>query len=278
MIIAILACHDRRAMTERALRGLLRSAAAADVNLRAVLYDDGSSDGTADAARAILPGEALEVLQGTGDAFWARSMAAAERRALETAGDDDLLLWLNDDVSLHDDALLDLLAVVDGRRDRIAVGATTDPDSDAMNYGGYVRSGPHPLRFRRVVPVEPARPVDTFNGNCVLVPVPAARRIGGIEGGYSHSLADIDYGLRANAAGVVPLLNPRPVGTCPSHPPSSRKPLLVEWAAFRSVKGGGHPASMRRILRRVRPRTWPLFFAWSCTAWWLRALGGRIGG
>lgn len=278
MIVAILACHDRRTLTERALRSLRTGAERAGAELKVVLFDDGSTDGTADAARAILPAEALEVLQGPGDAFWAKGMATAERRALQQAGDDDLLLWLNDDVSLHDDAIEQLLVVLDGRKDRIAVGATTDPSDGTMNYGGYVHVGPHPLKFRHLEPEGGPFPVDTFNGNCVLVPAPAARRIGGIEGGYSHGLADIDYGLRANRAGVVPLLVPRPVGTCPSHPPAARRPVLAEWAAFRSIKGGGHPASMRTVLRRARPRTWPVYFGWSYTTWWLRAARDRLPG
>lgn len=277
MIVALLACHDRRALTERALSSLRVSAARAGADLRVVLFDDGSTDGTADAARALLPDGALEVLQGPGDAFWARGMSLAERRALATAEDDDLLLWLNDDVQLHEDAVPQLLRVLEGRRDRIVVGATTDPVTGEPNYGGYAHVGPHPLRFRHVALEDRPVPVDTLNGNCVLVPVPAARRLGGIEGTYSHALADIDYGLRANAAGIVPVLAPRPVGTCPSHGPAARRTLRAEWASFRSVKGGGHPASMRRVLRRVRPRTWPVWFLWSYTTWWLRAGRARIG-
>lgn len=276
MIIAILACHDRRAMTERALTSLAASAAHAGVDLRAVLFDDGSTDGTAEAARATLPAGSLEVLQGTGDAFWAKGMSIAEQHALSAASDADLLLWLNDDVELHLDALPSLLRVLDGRTDRLAVGATTDPISGDLNYGGYRHVGPHPLRFRHVELQDRAVQVDTLNGNCVLVPVPAARRVGGIEGTYSHALADIDYGLRANAVGIVPLLAPHPVGACPSHGPAARRSLRAEWAAFRSVKGGGHPGSMKKVLRRVRPRTWPFWFLWSYTTWWLRALRAAV--
>ena len=276
MIVAIVACHDRRALTERALSSLMRSAEAAGRQLRVVLFDDGSTDGTAEAARALMPEGALRVITGSGSDFWAKGMAAAEREALADAADTDHLLWLNDDVTLDVDAVPMLLATVGTRTDRIAVGATTDPATGAVNYGGYVRSGAHPLRFRHLELADPPRPVDTFNGNSVLVPVPAARRIGGIEGTYSHGLADIDYGLRANATGVVPLLAPRAVGTCPSHPPRPRRPVLEEWRAFRSVKGGGHPASMQRVLRRLRPRTWPVFFAWSYTTWWIRAVRGSV--
>ncbi|MFD1720165.1 glycosyltransferase family 2 protein [Amnibacterium endophyticum] len=277
MIIAILACHDRRTLTERALVSLRTAAEEAGVDVRAVLFDDGSTDGTADAARAVMPPGSLEVLQGSGDAFWAKGMATAEAHALSTAADTDLLLWLNDDVHLHPDALSMLLQVLDARTDRIAVGATTDPNSGDVNYGGYEHIGPHPLRFRHVELGDRPQPLDTLNGNCVLVPVPAARRLGGIEGTYSHALADIDYGLRANAAGITPLLAPRPVGTCPSHGPSARRTLRAEWAAYRSVKGGGHPASMRQVLRRVRPRTWLFWFLWSSASWWLRALRSRVG-
>ncbi|WP_375400959.1 glycosyltransferase family 2 protein [uncultured Amnibacterium sp.] len=278
MITALLACHNRRSLTEQALRDLRAGAEHAGRDVRVVLFDDGSTDGTAEAARAVMPEGSIDVLEGDGDAFWARGMATAEAHALRSLGDGDLLLWLNDDVRLDSDALSVLLAALDGRRDHLVVGATIDPATRRVNYGGYVRSGPHPLRFRHQQPDGAVRPIDTLNGNCVLVPVPAARRIGGIEGTFSHGLADIDYGLRARRAGVQPVLAPRSIGTCPSHPTSPRRPALVEWAEFRSVKGGGHPTSMRRILRRVAPRTWPLFFAWSYAAWWLRTARSHLAG
>ena len=43
--------------------------------------------------------------------------------------------------------------------------------------------------------------VDAMNGNLVLVPRPTAERMGGIDGKFSHALADIDYATRARRLG-----------------------------------------------------------------------------
>lgn len=272
-IAVILACHDRRALTVRALEGVRASADAAGVDAVLTVFDDGSTDGTA-AALAALPFP-VDRIAGDGSAYWARGMALAERRALTTAGDADALVWLNDDVDLDPDAVGRLIAAAATHPGAILVGAVREPDG-RTSYSGYRRRGRHPLRLGEVQPDERTQPLDTFNGNLVLVPMPVVRRLGRIDGGFAHQLADVDYGFRARRAGIAVLLAPGTFGVCPTNPPRASRGALADWRDYRSPKGGGHAASMRRALRRSAPLTWPVWMLQTSALWWLRAAGRAL--
>lgn len=270
-----MACFNRRETTVRCLTALHRAAASIGSDVHVYLLNDGSTDGTADAVRA----SELEVtvLQGDGGFFWAKSMAAAETAAVTDSAEADVLLWLNDDVTLDEDALRRLLATHRERPDAIVVGAVRDPDSGDTTYTGLDRSGWHPLSFTPVSP-SPTDLVaaDTFNGNVVLIPVSAQRSIGPIDGAFSHALADIDYGLRAGQSGVDIFVAPGTVGTCARNPALPRLPLLQDWERFRGAKGGSNKASTTRFLTRHAPHRRRLAQSLSTVQWWRRALQSRI--
>ena len=92
-VYVLLPVHNRRAVTERFVRGLLEQTCR-DVHL--VLIDDGSSDGTADAVTALLPG--TTVIRGTGSWWWAGSLQQGYRwLARRGPSERDVVLIANDD-------------------------------------------------------------------------------------------------------------------------------------------------------------------------------------
>ncbi len=95
-LVALIASHNRRDRTLACLTALFDQDVSA-VDVEAVLVDDGSTDGTAHAARAL--SDKVSVLRGDGSLYWARSMALAEEQA--SRGRPEYLLWLNDDVVLE---------------------------------------------------------------------------------------------------------------------------------------------------------------------------------
>lgn len=268
----ILACYNRRELTVRALRSLTEAASRGGLELDVTVFDDGSTDGTDVAVHELLP-EAT-VLYGDGDAFWASSMAQAERAVLSKPGvrDSDVVLWLNDDVVLDADAIERMVWHLSAYPDAILVGATRDPVTGEMTYSGMKRAGCHPLRFAPLEPGSGIVAIDTFNGNIVAVPVTVARRLGGIDGEYSHALADIDYGLRCRQLGVEVLLMPGTLGVCPRNPDMPLRPVRVSWRRFTGPKGGGNFGSLTRYLRKAAPRTWYAWTAATYGVWWARAL------
>jgi GT2 family glycosyltransferase len=246
------------------------AARAANVTASFTVFDDGSTDGTS-TALANLQTEVRQ-LRGDGSAFWAQSMARAEQDVLEnqSCADEDFLVWLNDDVRLDETALVRLKQVLEDHPNSVVIGATRDRTSLRTTYSGMKRSGMHPLRFDLVEPSSRSQNVETFNGNLVLVPVGIARLIGGIDGGFSHALADIDYGLRCGRLGIELLLAPGTHGVCDRNPMEPKQNVRMDWQRFIGSKGGGNFQSLRRILRKGHPMTWPLFILSSYGMWWLR--------
>lgn len=266
----IIACHNRKALTLRAVEQAVAAAERSGIEISFTVYDDGSRDGTADGLRTLTG--SIQVLSGDGSAFWARSMALAERTVLETRADavDEFIVWLNDDVDLDVASFGAIRGVIEHNRGAVVVGAMRDPLTSAVTYSGLKRSGLHPLGFRVVAPSAETQTVETFNGNLVIVPIAIARKLGGIDSGFSHALADIDYGLRCRRAGVAVLLAAGTQGTCARNAVPLRGSALNDWRAFKSPKGGGNYSSMRRILRKTNARTWGLFLAASYCLWWAR--------
>lgn len=268
----VLACHNRRDVTVRAISTFAHGATVAGADADFIVFDDGSADGTAEALAALeLP---VSRIMGDGSAFWARGMAEAEKHVL-SAHPDGYVVWLNDDVELDGDALEVALAAAAAVPSAVLVGAMRAPGTGQLTYSGLRRAGFHPLNFAPVTPDGRLQPVETFNGNLVLVPVEVARKLGGIDGLFAHAYADIDYGVRARDAGFEVLLLPRVVGSCARNPVQSQARILDDWRAFVDVKAGDYQ-SMKRILRKWHARTWLGYIALTYLLWWIRRLASFV--
>jgi GT2 family glycosyltransferase len=261
-IVALLACHNRKEMTLRCLDSFY--AQTFDVQrpeLEAIVVDDGSTDGTGEAVAVRF--RSARVIEADGTLFWARAMQVAESHAI--ASRPEFLLWLNDDVTLEASALDRLLATADTYRDAIIVGALRDFDTGAITYSGVIRSRWHPLRTRLLVPGGRAIEAETFNGNVVLVPRRVYELVGSIDGTFSHSQADFDYGLRARKAGFSVIVAPGTAGVCRRGGQQGTfldrsLPLRERWRLSQSPTGLPM-RSHARFLRRHGGRLWPLFWA-----------------
>ena len=262
-ISVLMASFNRRQKTMTAIASIIDSATRCSaIQLSIVLVDDDSKDGTG-AAAARVPG--VHVLRGTGSLYWAGSMARAEVYALKQQTP-DVLLWFNDDVILDDDALARLARAAESRPGSILIGAMRGSQGD-ITYSGFRQQGIHPLRFEIVDPNFVEQTVATFNGNLVWVPASVVEAIGGIDGDFGHAWADLDYGLRATAAGVSCILMPGSFGMCVRNRPG-QQPIWQAWKSFRSIKGGGHWGSTSRFIRRHHTKLHLGFILISYAKWW----------
>jgi GT2 family glycosyltransferase/glycosyltransferase involved in cell wall biosynthesis len=273
-LAVLMTCHNRRERTVRCLEAL-RAQDLPDVEARVYLTDDGSSDGTAAAIAGV--DLSVKVIAGDGQLYWAAGMAMAERSAMED--DPDLLLWLNDDVTLDPDALTRLLTVHEQTPDAIVVGNVRDRDTGDKTYGGRSRLGRHPQRFRPVPSAGEVQQVSAFNGNVVLVPRGVRRLVGPIDGLFAHAYADDDYGMRASKLGVAILCAAETVGICRANPAGAWPtggPTGVR-AAWKQLQDPTRLPwrSQVRYLRRHGGPLWPAYLAWGYGKAIMRAGAGE---
>lgn len=262
-VVVLIACHNRRETTVRCLRSLIGQDGP-EVSVRVVLTDDGSTDGTAQAAREVWPG--IEVLEGSGTLFWAKAMALAA----SAAGEYDFLLWLNDDVVLDPGALSRLLRTHrslsgSGNGEPIVVGSLRDPRTGAVTYSGVRRRNRlRPMSFSTIVPTGLPVQAETMNGNLVLIPRRVVRTVGQIDARFSHGLADFDYGLRARSLGCSIWVAAGTLGTCARNSPqgvwTDRALPVRERLRLMCAPKGLPPASWWRFTRRHAGPLWPMYW------------------
>ena len=203
----LITVHNRVEKTLSCLRCLKGQPLPEGRELDVFLTDDGSTDGTADAVRASFP--EVNILSGDGNLFWCRGMIRAWEAAIEQGGYQDYL-WLNDDTDLVDGALLSLFSCADRHPGSIVVGPTCSRSGSGMTYGGRNRKG-------HVVPDGQDLPLETFDGNIVLVPHTVVEKIGILDNRFSHAMGDSEYGARAVDRGVQIWQMPEYAGYCELH-------------------------------------------------------------
>ncbi len=267
-VCALLTCFNRRDKTLACLQALEASTGLENVRVSAVLVDDGSSDGTAQAVRDRFPWVAV-VRPGPEEQalFWCRGMHRAFTVAQRLGF--DAYLWLNDDTMLRPDAVSRLIASQAQVRARVGspvvmVGTTTDALTGGVSYGGE-RLGPRwrPLRIERLEPSTVPQPCDSMNGNVVLITAEVAARAGNVDLVFEHAMGDTDYALRARRRGVQVWIDAGTHGTCTDNPQGTwrdrAQPLAARWRDMMARKGLPWRSWLVFTRRHAGP-LWPIHF------------------
>ena len=269
-LCALLTCFNRREKTLACLQALADSEGLGDLHLRAVLVDDGSSDGTADAVRGRFPWvTVIRPGPAEGALFWCRGMHRAFKVALDIGFDD--YLWLNDDTTLMPDALARMIASRARLRRSLArpvllVGSTIDPATGRVTYGGERRpSRWRPMRVERIQPGNEPQRCDSMTGNIVLIDAEVARLVGNVDPVFEHSMGDTDYALRALANGVPVWVDAGVHGTCTDNSPvgtwcDAEQSLALRWRDMMTRKGLPWRSWLALTRRHAGP-LWPIHFA-----------------
>lgn len=267
-IAVLMTSFNRRELTLASLAALFAQERPGAAELTAFLVDDGCTDGTGDAVRALFPH--VRVLRGDGTLYWNGGMRMAFAAALRESFDAYLLL--NDDTRLNGDALTRLLECAERQRaggtPAIVVGSTRSPLNGRLSYGG-IRQKRHGfgVTFEKVPPSEEeAVACDTMNGNIALIPAEVTKVVGNLEARFHHHFGDLDYGLRARRAGFAVVVAPGYLGECASNSAGgtwrdTSLPLARRWKNLLSPKGQP-PAEWLLFTRRHYGWRW-LYYACS---------------
>ena len=278
-----IASYNRREKTLACLKALYHSADVGGVSLFVSLMDDGSTDGTSRAVAFSYP--KVHIIQGDGGLFWAGAMRISFARLLEKGC--DYYLLLNDDTLLVDNAfnilLSDVNTVCGDRDEPILLGGAVRSDATGQQtYGGRARYR-NGIFYKTTSRLPTGRPqsCNLLNANVLLLSKSTADLIGNLSDGFTHGLADFDYSLRAEKAGVNVLIASQFVGYCEANSQKltyfdENLTLKERWRLMMAPKG--LPVKPWLLFaRRHTGAAWPAYFLWPYIKFWGRAMFNTLG-
>ena len=176
-----------------------------DILYDVYLLDDNSDDDTYEIIKSKFP--KIKCFKSEGDYFWNGGMNFLWKISSEKKYQN--YIWLNDDTILHDnwnDTILSALKITLGKS--LLLGTTTCPVNNKISYGG--RKNINSI----IKPNNNLQKCNIINGNFVLVPKYVFNQVGYLDSFFSHSLGDIDYGLRVIKNGLNNFILPCVIGFC----------------------------------------------------------------
>lgn len=231
-LTAVVPVRNRRELTLRCLAQLVGQTYP---NLRVLVVDSNSSDGTTAAIRAAHP--RVQVLAAGDDEYWAGATNRGLRQAL--AQGSDWLLTINDDAVIAPDHIERLLTIANAHGCRILgsqINLLEDPEQiwslgtfTSWGSSALLRLGQHGQRNdQRPVDVatSPVLRVDALPGNGVLWHHSVLRQIGLFNDRMlPHYHADSELVMRAVASGIPAWVTPQLVLLNDFSPKQKQLPL-----------------------------------------------------
>lgn len=246
MIHILFAIHNRKTKTLHCLDCLH---AQKYQDFKVVIFDDGSTDGSAEAILEKYP--ETTIIYGDGNYWWSRSMNAGLDIILSKASDSDYVLTLNDDTDFDDNYLSELIKLaIENPTACIGTVYTEDKTTfegkvtiDWFKYCYSVMKMSQKELAKQGSSIEGA---DTLPCRGALIPISVIKEIGVFdEVKLPHYAADYDFFFRAKKHGH-PLLvstkaitidhNPSPVVLVPQIKKKSLYFRLFSWKSPNNLK------------------------------------------
>jgi GT2 family glycosyltransferase len=205
-VLAAIVNFDQAALTVRAVETLLNQRGAEHVHL--IVFDNGSSPAEVALLEAALDAR-VELVRWSRNLGYGAACNAAARDA--TRRGTPYVWWLNNDLELEPDVLEHLVARLEAAPRTAAVGAVTvdhATGSQVLGAGMNLSMWRSEVTNRHAgqsvdrLPAEPYA-VDVIAATCMMVRIEAVREIGGLDEGYFMYGEDVDWSIRARAAGHV---------------------------------------------------------------------------
>lgn len=229
-IAVLIASFNRCNSTLRCLNDLQKSKESNHL-LDIFLVDSNSSDNTVKEVKALFPYVRIKLVST--DTYWNRAMLYAWHFSLLEKVKYHFFLWLNNDTFLNKNGLKSIMEDY-CRVDLKSIIVGTTDFHGKITYGGRKK-----LSQRVLAPNGKPQKVKYINGNCVLIPKSAVEIIGVLDEKYSHSLGDLDYGLRAIESGFSLYSSSKIIGICENNNTTwyRNKRIKQRWKILNSPKG-----------------------------------------
>jgi GT2 family glycosyltransferase len=203
-ICAVIPVFNRVAETLRCL-SRLASESPEGFDMKIVLVDDGSTDGTAEKVGHAFPD--VTILEGSGDLWWAGGVNAGLRHISKNV-DCDYILILNNDTVIWPHTLTHLMQYAQPEEKVVLSPLTVDAESGRIYSAGEARTGVcRELRpqHRGKYPEQVDSKIiecDAIGTRLAILPKRIIADVGYFDGRrFPHGYSDFDYFLRAKAAG-----------------------------------------------------------------------------
>ena len=204
-IAVLIASYNRCLCTIRSLKNL-EKAKEDYFNIDIYLVDSNSTDNTVKKVRENFPSVKIKIVDS--DIYWNKAMNFAWDQSFQENKAYDFFLWLNNDTYLYKNSLKIILDDYKKVSSESIIVGTTQYNKK-LTYGGRKK-----LSSEIMSPNETPQEVKFINGNCVLIPKIVFENIGLLDDKFSHSLGDIDYGLRAIEEGITLYISSKIIGDC----------------------------------------------------------------
>ena len=214
-IAVLITTFNRKEKTVACLQKLNEQKLPADVHLTVYLTDDGSKDGTAEAAAIAYSN--IRIFHGNGSLFWAGGMRKSWSEAVKE--NPDFYFLLNDDTILFDNTIIALLhtykeANAAYNKPVIVIGSTKN-GKGKTSYGGRKLTSAKKINSSALIENnETYAECDLGNANIMLVPREVVKSLGILSDKYTHGIADFDYTLSAKKKGFPVVVAPGILGFC----------------------------------------------------------------
>ncbi len=218
-VTVILVNWNTRDLTLRCLETLFDNTP--DLNMRVIVADNASRDGSADAIAERFP--QVDLIRNDENLAFGR----ANNEAIERV-DSEWVLLLNTDTEVHPDAVNSLLAFSKRHPEAGITGGRTDFPDGSLNpasawnkmtvWSLFCYLAGFSIVFRRSSLFNPeaiggwkrdtVRRVDIVQGSFFMIPTALWRKLGGFDRRYFMYGEEADMCLRAEAMGYRPMINP----------------------------------------------------------------------
>ncbi len=194
-IYILLPVHNRRELTRGFVECLRRQTCQ---DFRLVLVDDGSTDGTAAMVQAYLPDAA--VVTGDGSWWWGGSLQRGLNWLRANGAEpDDVVLMINDDVTIDDDFLESGIEALRGMPRTLLQATIYSDTTRTVVDAGMVYDDRH-LQFRNATTPEE---INCLTTNGLFVRWGDLRTVGGFHPRLlPHYLSDYEFTIRAGRKGL----------------------------------------------------------------------------
>lgn len=210
-VTTVFTCYNRKSKTEACIRTLVDNNPAIEFDF--IVVDDGSRDGTLTVLESLKKYVPIYVIHGDGNLFYSGGMRVGLTYLMNREQRTEYVLLINDDVVFRPHAVENMIKRSIKKNHAIIAGATCD-QNERFTYGPLKLINKKRFKYRKIDILETDVVCDSFNGNCVLIPVEHYKKNPTIDKMYTHTMGDYDYGFAFSRKGVAIYVSDEYIGEC----------------------------------------------------------------